>query len=184
MNLGMNVGMNIGVDPHGQPAQGIGMGTMVPQQASQQQPALRVSPESVQPSNQQLPFAQGAMSEAQMAQARERARQTQMRQNQQAMVPKEVQRMPPPSLPNGLPNTATQAANHVTASGGQASNPQVMQAILNTFGQAGLQNYHALQQGASHPFVNYMNSNVPGFLQLGLQHQLQRMQIVQVSADS
>jgi hypothetical protein len=183
---GMNMSLGMNVDPHGQPAQGMGLGMMTPppqQQPQQQQPALRVSPESVPSSNQPLSFPPGGMPEAQMAQARERARQMQMRQNQQALLPKEPQRMAPPSLPNGLPNPMAQAANtSAAANAGQGNNAQVMQAILTTFGQVGLQNYHALQQGANHPFVNYMNSNVQGFLQMPLQQQLQRMQIVQVRA--
>ena len=176
---GLSLAVNVNVDPHGPPAQNMGMGMLGPQQPPQQPPPMRVSPETMQPPNQQMPFATGGMSDAQMTQARERARLMQLRQ--QAMAAKEPQRMPPPSMPNGLQGSIPQPGNGPPAGNiGQNHNTQMMQAILTTFGQTGLQNYHALQQGASHPFVNYMNNNVPGFLQLPLQQQLQRMQIVQV----
>jgi hypothetical protein len=178
---GLNLGMNLGAEPHAPPTQNMAMAMSGPQQQPQQPPSLRVSPETMQPPNQQLFAAAGGMSDAQMAQARERTRLMQMRQNQQAMAAKEPQRMPPPSLPNGLQGSMPQTGNvPVGGSAGQGGNTQVMQAVLSTFGQSGLQNYHALQQGMSHPFISYMCNHVPTFLQLPLQHQLQRMQTVQV----
>lgn len=206
---GLNLGMSMTGDPHvHSPSQNIPLGMLGPhsqapppppppppqqqqqqpqQQHHQQAPAMRVSPETMQPANPANPgmhFAAGAgsgMSEAQMAQARERARVMQMRQAQQAMATKDPQRMPPPpAIPNGLQNSMAAQAAAGPGPGGQSNNAQMMQAILAAFGQGGLQNYHALQQGTSHPLVSYMNANVPGFMQLPLQHQLQRMQGVQV----
>ncbi|KAF8576217.1 hypothetical protein K439DRAFT_680445 [Ramaria rubella] len=182
--LGMNLSMNMNIDPHSQPAQAIGMQQQ--QQQQQQQSPMHVSPEAMTGQQMLQQFPTGGMSEAQMVQARERARMIQMRQNQQAaMAAKEPQRMPPPSLPNGLPNpmaavSNTPAVGGGSGGGGQGNSAQVMQAILSTFGQTGLQNYHALGQGTNHPFVNYMSTHVPGFMQLPLQQQLQRMHIVQV----
>lgn len=177
---GLNMAVSMNADAHSPPAQNMAMGMLGPQQPPSQQPPMRVSPETLQPPNPQMPFAASGMSDGQMAQTRERARMLQLRQ-QQAITPKEPQRMPPPAMPNGLQGSMPQPSNGPPVSGiGHNNNTQVMQAILTTFGQSGLQNYHSLQQGAGHPFVNYMNTNVPGFLQLPLQQQLQRMQIVQV----
>lgn len=161
VNVGLNTGVNaLHVESQTQPS-GVNLG-MVQQGPSQQQSPVRVSPEAMPMGNFQ------GLSDGQ------RPRQpSQLR----PMPPKDPQRMPPP---NGLNNPVAGNVPPATTSGTAGSPNNMMQAVLSIFGQAGVQNYNILQQGLNHPFVQYMIQNVPGFIQLPLNNQLQRMAVVQV----
>ncbi|KAF8529226.1 hypothetical protein BU17DRAFT_80425 [Hysterangium stoloniferum] len=183
----LNVGLNINPEPSVPPTQGMGisgiglggMSLMAQQQSPHQPSTMRVSPETMAHSGSQMSHPAG-MSDAQMVQMRDRARLMQGRQNPGSLPAKESQRMPPPAVPHSIQNPVAQmGGNPGMGSGPGIVNPQMAQIILNNFGQTGLQNFHALQQGPSHPFVVYMINNVQGFSQMPLQQQLQRMQIVQ-----
>ncbi|KIJ56918.1 hypothetical protein M422DRAFT_40487 [Sphaerobolus stellatus SS14] len=165
------VGMNaLNPEPMAQGGMGMGMGMVLPQSASQQQSYMRVSPESMSMGNPQgLP---AGMEMAQMHRARQQP--PHLRQIQANVPQKDPQRMPPPPLPNGMQNMGGRPEGNPPA---QA--PQLQQAVLQTFGQSGLQNFNALQQGPNHPFVLYMVNHVPGFMQMPLQDKLRKMQGVQ-----
>lgn len=74
--------------------------------------------------------------------------------------------------PGGMANTqsATPGANQVT--------PQMLQQI-QALGPAAVQSFQALQN-PQNPLVKYLKESIPGFEQLPLSQQLQRMQQVQV----
>ena len=104
--------------------------------------------------------------EAQLAVARERARQMQMRQAMQQGMTDGGRQMPPgPSQQGGMPIP------------GSSSIPSTLAAM----GPAAMQCYQILQN-PHHPLAQYMIANVPGFQLLPLPQQIQQTMIVQVCA--
>lgn len=108
--------------------------------------------------------------EAQVAAARERARQMQMRQamQQQMMGDGGRQMSSGPSQQGGMPNMP-----------GSSSLSQAQIAALSAQGPAAVQCYQILQN-PQHPLVQYMIANVPGFQTFPLVQQIQQLQRVQV----
>jgi type II secretory pathway pseudopilin PulG len=112
-------------------------------------------------------------------QQQQQQHQQQQQQQHQQQQQQNVRQMSPPS---------TQATSQMPGQGqphnaGQPTVPNTnfnASAAVAAFGPNAIQNIQILQN-PSHPFMQYMMQNVPGFTTLPVPQQLQRMQIVQVS---
>jgi hypothetical protein len=122
----------------------------------------------------------GLPTDAQVAASnRERARQMQI---QQALAQQQNGRqMSPPSGPSvgfqqAMPG---QQGQQNAAAGPSMPNAANMNATLAAFGPNAMQNFNILQN-PQHPFYLYMCQAVPGFRELHVQQQLEKMRMMQV----
>ena len=147
-----------------------------------------LAPKSVPISNQSFPggIPQGAMPDrtrmAQMRQQQQAQLQAQAPPAQQAHVSAGVRQMSPPQSSNagvgiGVGAGAGQPQGQPQGQGqGQTA---AMQQVVNNFGQQGLAFLQQLQDPNS-AFVKYMVEQIPNFMTLPLQQQLEGMQQAQV----
>jgi hypothetical protein len=152
-----------------------------------------LAPKSVPISTQSFPgnIPQGAMADrARMAQMRQQQAQlqAQAQQAQQPHVSAGTRQMSPPQNSNAGVGVGASASANVGQSQGQ---PQVqgqgqgqgqaaaMQQVVNNFGQQGLALLQQLQDPNS-TFVKYMVDQIPNFMTLPLQQQVESMQQAQV----
>ena len=121
------------------------------------------------------PSAMGATPEAQMAAAR---RQAQLRQAMAAQQhPDGGRQMSPPSSmgPGGMSSGMSMANMPNAVDPSAMSNMQQMNANPN------MNQFYQILNTPNHPFLQFLITQIPGFLQLPLQEKLQRMQMAQVS---
>jgi multidrug efflux pump subunit AcrA (membrane-fusion protein) len=162
----------------------MGLGNM-PQQPSQMGPAPIAPPSLLHG------MSSTATAEAQIAASqRERARslqiqqavrqQQQQQQQQQQLQQQNARQMSPPAQRTS--QTPGQGQQHHQGGGPSImSNANINPAAATAaFGPNAMHNIQMLQN-PSHPFMQYMAQNVPGFATLSVQQQLHRMHGVQVS---
>jgi hypothetical protein len=124
-----------------------------------------------------------AVQQQQQQQQQQQMQQHQMQQ-QQPQTPQmqqNVRHMSPPAAPSpGQHQQMSGQGMQPNATAGPSStlNSNASAAVIASLGPHAMQHFQILQN-PSHPFVQYMLRNVPGFGQLPLQVQMQRMQSVQ-----
>jgi hypothetical protein len=144
-----------------------------------------LAPKSVPISTQSFPggVPQGAMPDrARMAQMRQQQAQLQAQASpaQQPHVPTGVRQMSPPQSSNAGVGAGAGAGQSQGQPQGQGQGQTAaMQQVVSNFGQQGLAFVQQLQDPNS-AFVKYMVEQMPGFMTLPLQQQLESMQQAQV----
>ena len=148
-----------------------------------------LAPKSVPISTQSFQggIPQGVMPDrTRMAQMRQQQAQLQSQAPpvQQSHVSTGVRQMSPPQSSSAGVGISIGASAGASQSQGQGQNQAAaMQQIVNNFGQQGLAFIQQLQDPTS-PFVKYMVEQIPGFMTLPLQQQLESMQQAQVCLQS